>query len=403
MRFKPQTEVLVVGAGPVGLFTALCMAERGLGVEIIDKDWRGTLHSYALALHPGSLRLLSALGLADELLAKGQRIARVAIYEQGARVGALDVAALGGPHPFLLIVPQSALERTLAKRLESRKIKVHWNHQATAIEQDGGEVRVKVAQMEKCSVGYPVAHTEWSVVKEFDTRVAFVVGADGYYSSVRRACGARFEHHGTPEAFSVYEFPAALEFQDEARLALHDSTLNVVWPLGDARGRFSFQVEKESPAPPSLEGLQQLARARAPWFRSQVDQIYWSSTIVFERRLVDRFGNGRIWLAGDAAHITGPVGVQSMNVGLREGHELAERCAAIQARGGSALDELQDFERQRQAEWRRLLGLAGAPQAGATTPAWAARHAARLLPCIPASGAELDALLDQLGLRIGSM
>jgi len=397
MAVQGETQVLVVGAGPVGQFAALSLAQRGLKVEVLDEQWRGSVHSYALALHPSSLALLDECGAAEELIRAGERIDRVAFYRGRDRVGQIDFARLGARHPFVLVVPQSALEQALEQRLRQSKVRVWWNHQALSIEQDATHVAVHVGRREKYSMGYPVATTEWMITKESDVRAAYLVGADGFHSFVRRSLGTAFEKRGEVEAFAVYEFPAHIDFAHEARVVFHEGTTNVVWPLHDRRGRFSFQVDPDAPPAPSVEALNALIQARVPWFEPTIEEVYWTTNAVFERRLVDRFGRGRIWLAGDAAHLTGPVGAQSMNVGLREAHDLAQRIAA--ALGGGDPAALESYQAERVDEWKALLG--GARGVSAQLPAWLAESKDRIPACIPASGDDLQALLGQLGLALG--
>jgi len=396
---KRETDVLVIGAGPVGLFAALSLVERGLEVQIVDKDWRGATHSYALALHPQSLRMLDDYGAVDALLERGYKVERLAVYRGDERVGELDFTALGGPFPFLLVAPQSALEHSLEQRLKDRKVKVAWNHQALSVQQNGEGVAAKIGRMEKYSTGYPVAHTEWMVAREYTTKASFAIGADGYHSFVRKGLASDFEHVGSAECFSVYEFPSPIEFGSEARVVFHKDSTNVVWPLSEERGRWSFQVQEDAPAAPTLEALHELIRTRAPWFSSRVGELSWHTNALFERRLARDFGSEHIWLAGDAAHITGPVGGQSMNVGLLEAHDLAERFSAIH-KGAARTETLAGYAEQRRAEWSQLLGLAGGPQATGAAPEWARELAPRLLPCIPASGEDLRKLLEQIGLTI---
>ena len=397
MALQGETQVLVVGAGPVGQFAALALAQRGAKVEVLDEQWRGSVHSYALALHPSSLALLDEVGAAEELIRAGERIDRVAFYRGRDRAGEIDFSRLGGRYPFVLVVPQSALEQALEQRLRQAKVRVWWNHQALAIEQDAAHVAARVGRREKYSMGYPVATTEWMITKESDVRAAYLVGADGFHSFVRRTLGTTFEQRGQVEAFAVYEFPAHIDFAHEARVVFHEGTINVVWPLHDRRGRFSFQVDPNAPPAPSVDALKALVRARVPWFEPAIEEVYWTTNAVFERRLVERFGRGRIWLAGDAAHLTGPVGAQSMNVGLREARDLAARIAA--ALSGGDAGQLESYQDERVAEWKALLG--GARAVAAQLPAWLADVKDRIPACVPASGDDLRALLGQLGLALG--
>src|SRR5208283_1145070 len=110
---EEQTEVLVVGPGPVGLLTALLLAEAGLEVRIIDREERTTTRSYACALHPRVLRLLDQFGLAETLVPLGRKVQTVAFYDGAARRAEVKLSSKAGRFPFLLILPQSALEGAL--------------------------------------------------------------------------------------------------------------------------------------------------------------------------------------------------------------------------------------------------------------------------------------------------
>lgn len=135
----------------------------------------------------------------------------------------------------------------------------------------------------------------------------------------------------------------------------------------------------------------------APWFKAEPGEILWSQAVRFERRLASRFGLGNAWLLGDAAHLASPVGSQSMNVGLREAHDLSRRLGAI-LREDYPENLLDRYEEDRRREWRRLLGQSGTPEPAGTATAWVRKNAARILPCVPASGADLALLLGQIGL-----
>lgn len=343
---KHETQALVVGAGPVGLFTALCLTERGVAVTIVDKGWRGSVRSYALALHPGSLELLDELGVARPLLEHGQRVQRIAVYEGSERVGELDYSRLAGAFRFVLVVPQSRLEHELTVALKAHRVKILRQHDAREIQVRPAGATVRLDRLDKDSLGYPVAHTEWMVAKTFPMEASVVVGADGYHSRVRDQLDIGYEKLGKEETFIFFEFPTVLDSEHEARLVFHEGSANVFWPLGPGAGRWSFQVESSSEEKGYLQDLQRLLGTRAPWFRSSIDTITWAATTRFERRLAGRFGRDRIWLAGDAAHLTGPIGVQSMNVGLREAHDLAARLSAV-LQDAASTDLLQAYDRER--------------------------------------------------------
>jgi len=147
------------------------------------------------------------------------------------------------------------------------------------------------------------------------------------------------------------------------------------------------------------ENMRALIQERAPWFRGSVDEIAWSLAIRFERALAGSFGRGRVWMAGDACHLTGPVGGQSLNIGIREAHDLAGRMTRC-LRENASLELLEEYGLERLEEWRRMLGLGWALAGTPDTDAWIAERAPRLLPCLPASGDRLERLAAQLGLTL---
>jgi 2-polyprenyl-6-methoxyphenol hydroxylase-like FAD-dependent oxidoreductase len=138
---------------------------------------------------------------------------------------------------------------------------------------------------------------------------------------------------------------------------------------------------------------------RAPWFSDGAPSLDWGNVIQFERRLVRQFGKGRVWLAGDAAHVTSPLGGQSMNVGLLEGYELAGHIAGAIA-SGQGPSALEFYGAERQREWHKLLGVNTSFELRPHAPAWLAQHARRLVPALPASGRDLNTILGQLGLHL---
>ena len=241
MSAARQTDVLVVGAGPTGLMAALTLAEAGLAVEIVDEEWRPAGHSYALALHPRSLRLLASLGLLDDVLAHGRRIDSLTILAGDEPTPTTRCALVDERYPFLLSLPQSTLERLLSDALTRMGIRVHWSHRLAALEPRGDSVQASVERLEKESAGYGVAHTEWTVADALAFRAGFVVGADGHRSLVRRALATPLDEAGPSQVFAIFECTAP-SVGDEQRLVLREDSVNALWPLPDGRARWSMEI-----------------------------------------------------------------------------------------------------------------------------------------------------------------
>jgi NADPH-dependent dioxygenase len=428
---EEQTDVLVVGAGPVGLLAAVLLAEAGIKVRIIDREERTTTRSYACALHPRVLKLLDRLGLAADLLERGRRVEKIAFYDGPERRAEISLAQPGTPFPFLLILPQNALEDALERRLRQKAgISVNWNHRFDDCQTEDAAVVATVEKLGGTSTGYIVPHWETVVVKRLAIRARFLLGADGHNSLVRQRLGLEYRPLAGPAFFAAYQFRADAPAPNEVRVVLDETTTNVLWPLADNECRWTFQLVKPEipPATPEMaeaspaaefpekerravhleqqavderlrQYVQKVGRQRAPWFSAAVQGVTWCTHVVFEQRLVKQFGQNRCWLAGDAAHQTGPVGAQSMNAGMCEAESLAARLQKI-LRGNAPSSLLQDYDREWQAEWGRLMGLSGGLKPRSNTADWVRRRLPRLLSCLPGSGEDLAFLANQLALDV---
>jgi 2-polyprenyl-6-methoxyphenol hydroxylase-like FAD-dependent oxidoreductase len=196
------------------------------------------------------------------------------------------------------------------------------------------------------------------------------------------------------------------------RVILDPDLTSVYWPLEEGRCRWGFQIQDATEHEASMARLEQLVAARAPWWTARPTQVYWSTLGLFQSRVARSFGRGGIWLAGDAAHQAAPVGVRSMNSGLAEARELASRMAGILRRGG-APSLLEEFATQTHEAWHALLGATAPGSTPGSTPAggdvhalpgadpWVRQTGARILSCVPATGDDLEPLLEQIGLTIG--
>ena len=377
-----QTDVLIVGAGPTGLLTAALLVRQGARVRILDQHWRAGAHSYGLALHPRSLELLEPLSLVPALLAQGRRIERVGLWD-GERLRAeISLARLDTRYPFVLVLPQSVLEGELEERLIADGVNVQWNHRLERLHEDAEHVAAEIARS---------GSTE---VERTTVRARFVVGADGYHSAVREHLGYRFEQHAPLVTFSIFEIVGQEDAGDELVLSFRGPLASVMWPMPGSRRRFGFEIAHAGQHEPALARLNELIRERMPFLTPARGELAWSTVAQFDRRLAAGLGRGRAWLVGDALHLTSPLGVQSLNAGLVDAHEIARRLGDI-ARGACGLDTLATYETERRAELVRLFGAVprGAPRSASE---WTRERFADIVPALPATGPHLDTLLEQL-------
>jgi 2-polyprenyl-6-methoxyphenol hydroxylase-like FAD-dependent oxidoreductase len=365
---------------------ALALREQGVDVRVVERQSELSTHSFPVVLHPQTLRLLSELGLAPTLFWRGRPITRLAIYANHERRAVLDLPKVNGIAPGLLTLPRDVLRQALLRALERRGVEVTWRTHLVDFEQDGHGVRGRLRRELGAEAPEVTIH--------FDAD--YVIGADGYDSTVRDLLGIQLVAYGDLSSFAFFDAPSQRAGL-EAQLAISDDFANAVYPLQGGLARFSFQLGKSLSHPPDLALLRELLGARLPWYNESIDAYQWGGVAEFRRALADRLGRGRVWLVGEAAHLTAPLGVHSLNVGIDEAYELGQLMAA-NLRAPSSAHFGPDYEARRLGQWRELLGVEEQSALNARSPEWARRHLHTLYPSLPASGADLDELLSQLRL-----
>ncbi len=414
-----DVDVLVVGAGPVGLATALALKHRGLQVEIIDAALRPASHSYALALHASVLDALRAYVDIDPLIDDGLQVRRVALLDQTDVQAVMHLQELDATYNYVLVTRQDVFEGYLVRALQAAGVHVQWARRLSQLtgEAAGGCVAT-IDALGSDSVGYAVAGQEEVIDHQRQVRARHVVGADGHESTVRSRLDVDWVACGTPQTFAVFEFRATPPDPQALRLVFDAHGLSSLWPLPSGFVRWSFEINEDDVlsadrvkernlvqlggvnyAQLDLGLLETHLSERAPWFKSSVSDLRWAVVVRFERRLASQFATSGVWLAGDAAHTTGPAGVQSMNVGVHEAFEIAERIRRV-TDGASLAEEAAAYRAARQRTWRQLLGIDSAPQPAADAVPLVRDRAAEVVPCIPASGAHLQQLAQQIGLTM---
>jgi 2-polyprenyl-6-methoxyphenol hydroxylase-like FAD-dependent oxidoreductase len=386
-----RSQVLVVGAGPVGLIAALRLRDQGVDVRVIEQHAEQGTHTFPVVLHPASLRILGTLGLTEALFWRGRPVSQLAIYTECERRAVLDLPRAAGIASGALTLPQDILRKALTNALSARGITVEYNTRLARLEQH--EYGVRGSLQGTASQPAP-SGPEARRPAEFEAD--FVIGADGYDSTVRSALGIDLVEYGSLQSYAFFD-AATRRAGTEAQLAISDTSSNAVYPLQGGLARFSFQIASSLDQAPDVRALQELVLSRLPWYAEHIESLEWSAVAEFRHALASRFGNGRVWLAGEAAHLTGPLGVQSLNIGMDEASELSLRIGDALRR--PSRDPFGDeYNRRRSQQWRQLLGLEERASLGSRSPEWAWRHLGRLLSCLPASGSDLDDLLAQLRL-----
>lgn len=323
-----SADVLIVGAGPVGLTAAASLAARGVDAVLVDKAAAVSDTSRAAVIHARTLEVLRDIEVTDELVRRGLIVPRFTVRDRDLALLTIDFDGLPTPYPYTLMLPQNITEDVLAGRLHEIGGQVHRPYELARLEQDGDGVTATMAGGET-------------------VRASYVVGADGMHSAVRDQAGIAFAGDAYGESFVLADVHLNWELDDrEVMLYLAPAGLVVVAPLPDRRHRIVATVGA-APEHPGLDDIQALLSARGPQQRpARVSDVVWSSRFRVHHRLADRYRDGRVFLAGDAAHVHSPAGGQGMNTGIQDAVALGDRLAAV-LRDGAADSVLDTYEAER--------------------------------------------------------
>lgn len=415
---KQETpEVLISGGGPVGLFGALACSRAGMQVEVMEEEWRTTKRSYALALHPATLELFSGYGLSKDLLEAGYSVDKFVLYDESERSLEIDIRDLPYRFPRMLVVPQQVLEQFLIDRLSDEGVIVRFNHRLREIQTSANsKLQVTAERLGKDFFGYGSSSSGWVVEKSLQRNPTYLIGADGHMSQVRNQLDIGFPSVGDSKVFAVFEFETDRDPGHEVVVRFSDQGSEVLWPVTSDRVRWSFELEPETDAKGrgksrhyiqdkhnilqymTNDYLQEQLSRRLPWFEGNVGEIFWSVAVRFEQRMTERFGAVNVGLVGDAAHLTLPIGVQSMNVGFLEAADLADRFA--DAKGGERSFEAEkEYDPRWRRYWRDYFRIAETYEPIPGAPAVVRKFAGQIPYAIPAGGQELERFLEAVGFQ----
>jgi 2-polyprenyl-6-methoxyphenol hydroxylase-like FAD-dependent oxidoreductase len=331
-------DVLVVGAGPTGLTLAAQLQAFGASVRIVDRQLDRVHESRALGVQPRTLEVLRGLGLAEELVARGNDAVWVQLHA-GGRVVRIRLFGLGlddTAYPFLLFVSQGETEQVLGDHVAGRGVPVERGVEVVGFHADPDAVTSTLRHRD--------GRTE-------QVRARYLVGCDGAGSTVRRAAGIAFQGGAYPQTFALADLEVDGLDPEAAHAFLAEEGIVLFFPLGrPASWRLlamhpSLQGRRE-PAQPSLEELQALADALTGGGVRLRDPV-WRTYFGLQHRHATRYRDGRLFLAGDAAHVHSPAGAQGMNTGIQDAWNLGWKLALV-SRGiaDQALLDTYDAERR---------------------------------------------------------
>lgn len=329
-----MVDVLVVGAGPVGLTAAHELARRGVAVRVVDRAPGPARSGRATANHARTLEVYHQMGVVDRVLAESNEVSRFSVHRGGRNVLRLgsDYRELPTRYPFTAQVDQCAVEAVLRDRLHGFGVPVEWSTGVTGLEQGADGVTVLLNGERRVTVPW-------------------VVGADGGHSTVRGLLGVPMEGTSTEVWLAA---DTALDV-DLARDSVHllataEGALLVV-PVG---GPGRWRLVDTAPRVPDLAASVAARVTRATGRQVTRAELSWVSEFTVQQRMAGRLRDGRCFLVGDAAHVHSPASGQGMCTGVQDAANLAWKLADV-VRGHADPALLDTYEAERQPVHRRLL------------------------------------------------
>ena len=322
-------DVLVVVAGPTGLMAACELRRHGLSVRIVDSASGPTTLSKAIALHARTLEILEDVRIVDEILAAGHQVKGVTVIANGETLVSAEMGELPTRYPYVLCVAQAETESVLAKKLKSYDVSVEQDTKLVSFAQDGTGVTATLTTPRG----------------EEKVRAAWMIGADGAHSAIRKQLEIPFDGSTYEERFLLADVVIEGHVrEDRVTSFFADDGVFVCFPMKGKRFRLIglCPPDQTGDEAPTLEQMSALF-ARRTGLEAKLSDVRWLAQFRVHCRQVARYRDDRVFLAGDAAHIHSPVGGQGMNTGLQDAHNLAWKLALVHrgAARGLLLDSYQ--------------------------------------------------------------
>jgi 2-polyprenyl-6-methoxyphenol hydroxylase-like FAD-dependent oxidoreductase len=338
----PNPEVLIAGAGPSGLVLAVWLTRLGVRVRIVEKLAAPETTSRAIGVQARTLEFYRQIGFADTLTAHGRKAPATNLWVDGSNMAHLSFTEMGGeicPFPFALVISQDIHEQLLEEHLASLGVNVERRTQLAGFEEKNGCV---IAQLKLPDGSTETCAADW------------LAGCDGARSLVRESLNIDFAGGTYANRFYVADVNAGgPALAGEMLVALDATDFLAVFPLpGEGRARLIGTVCAEAES--GIAEWKHVNKNVIETLRMNIERVNWFSAYRVHHRVAAQFRRGRIFLAGDAAHIHTPVGGQGLNTGVGDAVNLAWKLAAV-LRGRADATLLDSYEPERVAFARKLV------------------------------------------------
>ncbi|MGB6761401.1 FAD-dependent monooxygenase [Mycobacterium sp.] len=340
-----DADVLVAGAGPTGLTLALDLVRRGVDVRIVDKADRFSVGSRGDGISPRTLEVFEDLGVLDEVISAGMSAPLTRVYADDqvvweGRMAEPVAPRPDVPYPNVWFVPQWRTEQILRSQLAAHGVQVELSAGVVAFDQDEHGITAELEGGETL-------------------RAAYLVGADGGRSTVRKRLAVPFAGE-TNEDIALLLADVRVDGLDHDYghgWMLDGQTFFGFTPLAGADDTYVLNTPT-SGIPPTLDGLQQTLESASRRSDIWLRELTWSTIWRPNVRMVEQFRVGRVFLAGDAAHVHPPAGGQGLNTGVQDGYNLGWKLGAVL--DGAPDELLHSYESERLPVAARVLGISAA-------------------------------------------
>jgi 2-polyprenyl-6-methoxyphenol hydroxylase-like FAD-dependent oxidoreductase len=335
-----HVDVLVVGAGSVGLTAAAELRRRGVDVRCVDAAVQHNVSTKALGLQARTLELFERLGVVEDAVARGLPVRKFNIMSEEHQIAQFDLGGLDTPYPYLLMLPQNTTEEILRRRLEQLGGQVESGVELVGFTQDADGVDAVLRD------GGRSQHV----------RADWLIGADGAHSFVRHQVGLRFEGGAFREEFATADVRVDWRLpMDQLFAFLNRGNFIAYFPMvgGWHRVAIAYNTRSAPDGDVTLAEVQRAIDTCGPAGARVID-IGDRSRFVIHQRTVEQQSVGRVFLAGDAAHVHSVVGAQGLNIGVQDSFNLAWKLAAVIAGHGTP-ELLKSYTAERQPAARRIV------------------------------------------------
>jgi 2-polyprenyl-6-methoxyphenol hydroxylase-like FAD-dependent oxidoreductase len=341
-----RVQVLVVGAGPTGLTLAAQLAAHGVRSRLFDRGADRARESRALAIQPRTLEVLAGLGVTEHLLVAGNPAVQLRIHTRGRQVTVpmFDLGLEDTAYPYLLFLSQAETERILEQHLTAAGVTV--------------ERRVELVDLHQ-TAEQAVATLRHQDGRQEQVHARYVVGCDGAGSTVRELAGIRFAGGSYPQTFVLADTEADHLEPGAAHVFLSRAGMLFFFPLiRPASWRLLVMRPPADPTGPLAPVDLAQVRAIADTYTAGGVRLHdpvWMTNFRLHHRAATNYRSGRVFLAGDAAHIHSPAGAQGMNTGIQDAVNLAWKLAQALHNGHDDRGLLDTYQAERAPIGRAVL------------------------------------------------